>query len=290
MESYPNRDTLVHLYYELYDEHPHRLLPLETELPRKLQADSRDQYRIIMTMILSERSDDYKLSKALGRLFHICPDFNGLRFLSSKQQIIERILAARAKGGCGFGGYNKPNGGGNDDRMSTFLNYYFRDLNLRITEQHIRSLELAQKPSGFGPKFVRTLLAYCPLDADGPADRNVLPLDRPGFEFLRQRFPAYDNKDNAREDIEHKLRGDGQISLIDFHELLRFRYQTGGRDPNAFNNDDIRVVIGWNAWRLLCSTKREDITKGPEWIRDNLVKHDSIAKKLWDFFNDVSGR
>jgi len=120
----PDRGALVNLYHNLYKDHPHHLLPLETKLPCELEVASRDQYRIVITMILSERSDDHSLSKCLGRLFHRYPGFENLRFLS-KQQIIEKILAREGKGGCGFGGYNKPNGGGNDERLSTFLNRYF---------------------------------------------------------------------------------------------------------------------------------------------------------------------
>jgi hypothetical protein len=178
----PDRDTLVSLYHELKQKHLGDLLPLETELPSELQPHSRDQYRTVMTVVLPERSNDHNLSKALGKLFHIYPDFGALQFLS-RQQIVERILSGESKGGCGFGGYNKPNGGGSDDRMSTFLSRYFEDWKMIITEQRVWDLE-KPKPTGFDSKFIRTLLAYCPLDGNGPADRNVVPLDGPAFRAL----------------------------------------------------------------------------------------------------------
>lgn len=289
-QGLPSKKDLLEAYLRLHSKHPHHLLPLESNLPDELQAHSRDPYRVIMTMILSERTDDYRLSKALGRLFRKYPDFEKLRDLSSKQQIIERILAGADKGGCGFGGYNKPNGGGNDDRLWTFLNHYFGDWKLRITEQNIRNLEeVGQEPSGFGPKFVRTVLAYCPLNGNKSADANVLPLDTKALDALHaEGFYEHDkNGSVARADIESKLKGAKNIILINFHELLRFWGQTGGRNPKNFNKKDIRVVIGWNAWRLICSSKRAKITK--DWIREQLVKKDEkIAKELWDFFQEIS--
>lgn len=286
----PDRGALVNLYHNLYKDHPHHLLPLETKLPCELEVASRDQYRIVITMILSERSNDHSLSKCLGRLFHRYPGFENLRFLS-KQQIIEKILAREGKGGCGFGGYNKPNGGGNDERLSTFLNRYFAYWNKTITKRHINDLE-GPKPTGFGPKFVRTLLAYCPLGGDGPADNSVLPLDRPAFKTLNDCLGRikgryrYAGLDAARDDIEHKLGDDENISLINFHELLRFRGQT---DSKRYSEGDInKVIIGWNAWRLLCSKEREEITKDRKWIHKNLVDNDEIAEKLWGFVKNIT--
>ncbi len=281
-QGLPSKQELLEAYQRLCSNHPRALLPLETKLPDELQAHARDQYRIIMTMILSERTDDYKLSRALSRLFRKYPDFKDLRDLSSKQQIIERILAGADKGGCGFGGYNKPNGGGNDDRLWTFLNHYFGHWNLRITEQNIMSLEeVGQEPSGFGPKFVRTLLAYCPLDGSEIADTNVLPLDGKALDALHTKgFYKHDkNGDTAREDIESKLKS--EIPLIDFHELLRFDGQTCKLGPGGVR----KIIIGWNAWRLLCSSKRVAIT-GEDWIYEHLVKDKSIAKKLWLFLSE----
>jgi hypothetical protein len=284
-----DRNTLTTLYHELKDEHPADLLPLETELPSELQRHSRDQYRIVMTMVLSERSNDNNLSEALGRLFHIYPDFGALQSLS-RQQIVEGILSGVNKGGCGFGGYNKRNGGGSDDRMSTFLSRYFEDWKMRITKEHVWGLE-KPKPTGFGPKLIRTLLAYCPLDGNGPAGRNVLPLDNPAFRALshclRERGYQYRNEEEAREDIENNLSDEKGISLIDLHELLRFRGQTGGRDREHLNSSDFKVIIGWNTWRLLCSNKRGNITEA--WISNHLITGQrDLAKELWQFYNQVA--
>lgn len=101
-----------------------------------------------------------------------------------------------------------------------------------------------------------------------------------------QLFPGYCNiSDNqVREDIEIKLKA--EVPLLDFHELLRFIGQTGGRDPEHFTKEDHNVVIGWNAWRLLCSTKRQQFTR--EWVRQYLVKDESMAQQLWDFFREIS--
>jgi hypothetical protein len=243
-----------------------------------------------MTMILSERSNDYNLSEALGKLFHVYPDFGALRFLS-KQQIVERILSAESKGGCGFGGYNKPNGGGSDDRMLTFLSRYFEDWKMRITEQYVWDLE-RPKPTGFGPKFIRTLLAYCPLDGNGPARRNVLPLDNPAFEALNhclqeRGLHQYRNEEDAREDIENELSDEKRISLVNFQELLRFRGQTGGRDREHLNSSDLKVIIGWNTWRLLCSNKCGNLTEA--WISNHLITGSrDLAKELWRFYDKVA--
>jgi hypothetical protein len=87
----------------------------------------------------------------------------------------------------------------------------------------------------------------------------------------------------ARVDIESKLKDVADIFLIDFHELLRFRGQTGGRPPEHFTKADIKVVIGWNAWRLLCSSKRAEITE--DWIYTHLVTDESITRELWGFLS-----
>src|SRR6266850_3955926 len=45
--SVPNTPDLVDLFNRLYQEHPHELLPLETQLPTELAYDRRDIYRTI---------------------------------------------------------------------------------------------------------------------------------------------------------------------------------------------------------------------------------------------------
>jgi len=235
-----------------------------------------------MTMALSERSDDYKLSKALGRLFHAYPDFKGLRFLS-KQDMIERILASRGKGGCGFGDYNKPNGSGNDDRLHSIVNLFFNKWSEKITEQNIDDLEKLPFGSGWGPKFTRTLRAYC------FGNKDVLLLDTQASSALRDPlFPEYCNSSDyeIRKDIEDKLRGEPEVSLIDFHEMLRFLEQySRAKSDKAKKN----IIIGWNAWRLLCANERERIGTDWKWLQENLVEDESIAKELCDFYRQVTG-
>ena len=94
------------------------------------------------------------------------------------------------------------------------------------------------------------------------------------------------NIGRVRTDIEHKLSGEKIISLINFHELLCFKGQTNGREPEHFNNNDIKVGIGWNAWRLLCSQKRAEVID--DWIYEHLIRDESIAKKIRHFFRDVT--
>jgi hypothetical protein len=143
---------------------------------------------------------------------------------------------------------------------------------------------LYQKNGFKAGHFVKLLQAYY-FD-----NNNVIPLDTPALNVLRDPlFPGYSNiSDNQiRKDIEGKLRGESGVSLIDFHEMLRFIGQTGGRDPKHFNSDDINVVVGWNAWRLLCSLEREEITKDWKWIYNHLVKNEGLAKDLWLFYRNV---
>jgi hypothetical protein len=132
---------------------------------------------------------------------------------------------------------------------------------------------------GYGPKFTRALRAY------HLGDRNVLPLDGKGFNALiGVGLYAHNARiDQVRTDIENKLSGEKSIALIDFHELLRFRGQTGGRTCKHFNNNDIKVIVGWNAWRLLCSLECGKVTQN--WIYEHLVRDKSIAQKLWNFCN-----
>jgi hypothetical protein len=113
-------------------------------------------------------------------------------------------------------------------------------------------------------------------------------LDKPALSALRDPlFPEYGNAsdDEIRQDIEGKLNGETGLALIDFHELLRFVEQYSRAKSDKAKKD---IVIGWNAWRLLCSDEREQITKGWEWIRQRLVKDETIAKELWQFYRKIS--
>lgn len=139
-------------------------------------------------------------------------------------------------------------------------------------------LEALEAKRGYGPKFVMALRAY------HLGDPNVLPLDGTGFETLiRLGLYAHDaNINKVRIDIEEKLGGETGIKLIDFHELLRFGAQYGGAEDDAAKR---KTIIGWNAWRLLCSVERARITEA--WIYEHLVKDKSIAQELWSFFRRV---
>ena len=272
----PNKNSLLDAYQRLDKMHPHELLPLERRLPLELRCEERDKYRIIMTMILSGGTTDKRLTTCLGKLFKRYPDFESLRNLRKHE--IKPLLGNKDNGGIGLG-YGDPDRGGNGGRLWSFLECYFGVWRETITEANI--LNLYQKKGFKAGHFVKLLQAYC------FGNNNVIPLDTPVLSALRDPlFPAYCNCSAAqmRQDIEDKLRGESDAPLIDFHELLRFIGQTGARDPKHYNNDDINVIIGWNAWRILCSQRRSEITE--DWIFDHLVKDESIAQKLWHFFRE----
>mgnify|MGYP001097426880 CR=1 FL=1 len=267
--AFPNKYALLDAYSRLYKKHPKHLLPLETELPNQLKWESRDEYRIIMTMILSQRIDDRSLSVSLGKLFSAHPTIESLRDLITWNDAKDLLVR------CGF----KVDGPAayNVDRFWALLRLYFDEWSGTIESNYIETLKVKR---GYGPKFTRTLSAY------HLGDRTVLPLDGKGFDALRKvgLYARDANINRVRTDIERKLSGEMSISLIDFHELLRFRGQTSGRDPKHFN----RVIIGWNAWRLLCSLKRAEITRDWKWIYEHLVRDESIAQELWHFFREVA--
>ena len=275
----PSKKDLLEAYNQLHSNHPHYLLPLETKLPDELKCESRDRYRIIITMILAQANRDKPLTECLKLLFKRHPDFGSMRNLQKHE--IKRLLCKKNDGGIGLG-YGDPDRGGNGGRLWSFLECYFGIWRGIITEANI--LTLYQK-KGFKPgHFVKLLQAY------RFGNNNVIPLDRPALSVLRDPlFPIYGSfsDDRIRKDIEGKLRGEPGVSLIDFHELLRFTGQTGGRNAKHFNSDDINVITGWNAWRLLCSSKREWITRDCKWIYNHLVKDEGIAKELWCFFQKV---
>ncbi|MGB5925431.1 MAG: hypothetical protein WBH01_04980 [Dehalococcoidia bacterium] len=229
-----------------------------------------------MTMILSGSTSDKKLTTCLGRLFKGHPDFETLRGLS--KQGVEELLRKKPLG-IGLG-LQSPDASANGARLWSFRECYFDSWERNITETNILKLRCRR---GFGNgKFVRALQAYC------CGNRDVLPLDKPALDALRDPlFPGYCNSsdDEIREDIENKLRGESGVSLIDFHELLRFVEQyTRAKSTQAKKN----IIIGWNAWRLLCSECRAEITEKPEWIYKHLVKNESIAIELWYFYREVT--
>lgn len=266
----PTKEELLKVYNGLDREvHEHDLLPLETRLPDELKVHSRDQYRIIMTMILCQQTADKPLTESLAKLFKSYPSFEELRHLE-KNQIKETLS------GMGFGVHNLKSGNG--ARLWSLTQCYFKKWGETITKENIASL---RSERGFGPHFVRLLQAYY------LGDNTVIPLDGPALEALYDPlFPDYLNftDDEIREDIEHKLRGEDSVSLIDFHEMLRFaRQYIDKRQPQE-------VIIGWNAWRLLCSQERDRITKDCKWIRDHLVKDDNLAKDLWNFYKEKTSQ
>lgn len=267
----PDKETLLAAYRKLYQMHLHHLLPLETELPAELQPESRDKYRITMTMILSGGMSDNRLARSLGKLFkrHVSlASLNGM----TKAQIRELLSQ------CGFG-YTNPDGGGNGARLWSFLECYFGLWTQKLTEANV--LTLYHKKGFGGGKFVRALQAYC------YGNKAVLPADKPALSALRDPlFPQYlsSSDDAIRKDIETKLGSEAGIALIDFHEMLCFIEQYTGKSKRKQNE----VVIGWNAWRLLCSTERERITRNWTWIHEHLVKDKDIAKELWDFYHEIN--
>ncbi len=274
--SFPNKNSLLDAYRQLYKMHPHELLPLETELPPELRCEEREKYRIIVTMILSGSTSDKKLTTCLGKLFKSYPQFGSFRNLS--EQAVERLLGKKPLGiGLGLQSHDT---GGNGARLCSFLECYFGPWGQTITEANI--LTLYQKKGFGGGKFVRALQAYC------CGNRDVLPLDKPALSALRDPlFPGYISFSDydIRKDIEGKLRGETGVSLIDFHELLRFVEQYSRAKSDNAKKD---IIIGWNAWRLLCSNEREQITKDWEWIYKHLVRDEGIAKELWQFFRKIT--
>jgi len=256
----------LNLYQKLNSEHPHHLLPLESSLPVELQYTSRDQYRIVLTMILSGGMSDYSLTRALKELFRRYPSFESLRNLSKAE--VGTILSSV--------GRNDPDKTGNGARFWTLKKYYYGQWNKKITERNILKL---RSPSGrgFGPKFIGTLQAYL------LGNPNIFPMDGQARKALTQfgSYRYFKSDDRVRRDIEVKLARRRNEAAIDFHELLRFRMQAGLVGEGAITYQQRKIVIGWNGWRLLCAKNRKTLT--PKWIYRNLVKNKQIAKELFEF-------
>jgi endonuclease III len=260
----PGHKELLRCYRTLYTEHPHALLPLETALPEELQYPARDLYRTVLTMILSVRMADSRLAPSLGKLFASYPDFQSLNGVSPSQ--LHGIL--RAAGIV----LNNPSRNGNGARLWGLLGLYFGPWQQHITEQHLDTLRSLQV-RGFGNKVVRLLQAYCFGNA------TVLPLDTPAFQALQSYcFYRAWKLDQARRDVEDKLRGIPGVSLVDFHELLRLRGQAGHIQPNCLTAKQRRIIIGWHAWRLLLPTHAQPLT--PTWVRQHLVQNTELATAL----------
>jgi len=272
-QNSPSKEELLQAYHWLDENHPHHLLPLETRLPDELQHKRRHPYRIIMAMLFSGAQSEKRLTTCLGKLFKRHPGFESLRNLN--EEGVKNLLG---KEPLGIGlGLQDPDVGGNGARAWSLLQCYFGPWRETITEAHI--LTLGDKKGFGGGKFVRVLQAYC------CGNREVLPLDERGCDALRDSvFPGYlDGSDErTRNDIENKLRGESRVCLIDFHELLRFVGQDSRANSQRAKRD---IIIGWNAWRLLCSAERAKITEA--WIYEHLVEDKGMARELWSFIRRV---
>ena len=261
-----SKKELLEAYHRLDSNHPHDLLLLETRLPQELQYQRRDGYRIIVTMILSQRIGDYRLSASLGELFGDYPALESLCDLTTWKAVKDllRRYGFQVDGPAEY----------NVDRLWTFLRYYCRNWNRKIGADYINTLKVER---GYGPKSTRALRAY------HLGERNVLPLDGKGlYALTKVGLYSHDAGINGvRADIENKLSGEKSIYLIDFHELLRFRGQTDGKEAGSRQLEE--VIVGWNAWRVLCSLERAKITE--DWIYKHLIKDKSIAQQLWQFLS-----
>lgn len=264
--SFPDRQKLIQAYNDLYHIHPHHVLPLETDLPQALQHESREPYRIVMTMILSLSISDKRLSVALGHLFKRYPSFESLRGINREE--VEHLFGGQENGGIGLGLVQN-----NAIRLTGFLHSYFELWDKELTIRNISSL---QNMNQFGPKIIETLEAYF------LGNRNTFPLDNPAFRELCNCdvFEDNINLDVARDHVIQQLSDVDGVTLINFHEMLRFLGQTKGKSLADVEN----VVIGWNAWRILCSSQRQSIDA--YWIHKNLItKDETLSNKLWKFYS-----
>ena len=229
--------NLLKLYRELFAEHPHDTLPLETSLPREIRFACRDQYRIIMTMILSGSMGDLQLTEALARLFSRRRSFNQFRGITNTE------LRNELKE-CGFG-YNDPDRAWKRRAASgVYFNLYFG----RWNEDRRRTEMLSRiRARGFGPKFQPLLEAYAFGDSD------AFPLDTPAFRTLKSfGFYTRGTLDEAREDVSNKLRDCSDLKLIDFHELIAVSVAMQRRsDGTRLSRRQQNVIMGWNGWRIL---------------------------------------
>jgi len=235
----PSKEELLEAYCLLYKMHPHDLIPLESELPIELQPESRDKYRIIMTMILSDRTWDCSLLMSLGKLFSDCPNMNSFKDLGNWNDAKDLLKK------YGFE-VDEPTES-YVDRFWCLVRLYFDKWNQTINDDNIETLN-AERGHGYTQKFMRTLYAYV------LGRQNFLPLDAESFKVL-ENVGLYDhdsNIDAVRADVENKLSGEQGI-LIDLHEMLRFLGETSGKSVR----ERTKIVVGWNACRLLCSNKPE---------------------------------
>ncbi len=269
--DHPTPSALLHCYHKILSEHPHGLLPLETSLPPELRPPARDPYRTALTMILSVRTSDLRLSLSLAKLFSRYPSFSSLQALSRPQ--LHRALKQ-----AGFL-LSSPYGSGNGGRLWSLLQLYFGPWEEELTEERVEEL-CSLRVRGFGPKVLRLLQAYC------FGNPKVLPLDTPAFQAL-QDLGFYPNTPihQAREDLEEKLGGMPGLALIDLHELLRFRGQAGRVHPQSLSERQKKILVGWNAWRLLTSAQRKRLSL--LWVRQHLLRDPHLSAQLWQWVQSM---
>lgn len=261
----PDTRELIGLYSWLYEEHPHDLLPLETALPCELSCEGRDKYRTVMVMILSGAMDDLRLTHCMNRFFHEYEDFRSLQGI--RDQDVESLLR-------GFGiGRNKT---GNGLRFRSLLR-------LHPWSRSFEMEDVTRLGAGFRNKFRNVILAYV------FRNRNVFPLDTPAFYALQElgfyKHLKVSQIDYVRADIETKMQNIHEMALIDLHELLRFRKQAGVIKGEA-TRDQRDVILGWNGWRVLCSTHKNLMTA--EWIQRKLIKDSNLAAEFVERFGGMT--
>lgn len=224
----------------------------------ELACERRNRYRTIMVMILSEATHDLRLAHSMIRFFDEYQDFRSLQRI--RELDVEAVLKR-------FGiGRNKT---GNGRRFQSILR-------LQPWLRPFEAGDVAKLADGFGNKFRKVLLAYV------FGKRNVLPLDTPAFHALQeQRFYTHltpTQIDRVRDDIEEKLGSVAGVSLIDFHELLRFRKQAGLASKNRLTLNQKKIILGWNGWRVLCLNDRSILTAN--WVEHNLIKDTDLAAEF----------
>jgi len=258
------------LYNRLRNGHPSDILPLESQLPTILRYNQRDNYRTIVTMILSQGTDDWSLSRSLGKFFQKYRNIDDFHEVKDQSEL-EAILTKH--------GFKANDGRGktyNPERLWHLIKN--QRTNHNGLSAFVKSLPPSGYGNGYGEKMVRALKAYV------IGERNLLPLDTPGFEVFEQELSC-SSVNQARSDIESCLSEDPDVILIDFHELLRFEGQTVLKKKKLGDRKYDEIIKGWNAWRMLCA--RDNSKFDEKWIRNNLVKDDRLAKEIWAFYQRI---
>ena len=223
----PGKADLILFYCQLRQSHPHHLLPLETELPVELRPESRDAYRIIMTMILYQMTDDYRRSVFLSKLFSVYPDMSSWVSLDSRNEA-EAVLKKLGFQVDGPGEYSV-------NRLWCLVKLYFDKWNQTIKPENIETLRVER---AYGSSTMRKLYTYW------LGRQNLLPLDGKANAMLKEHglYDLYMDINEVRADIEAKLGNEMTISLINFNEMLSFKQQARVR---ARIRQTKKIIIGW---------------------------------------------